>query len=123
MGPQPGAFEGWGGASLGRKDRGQCGWTEGSRQHGLLQEEGLKILLGLFPKELLRDFLFVSRVTGTDLSLKPPTLGSEGMINKSEEQKWGQWQSGLGGGREIQGQDDAFRIRDPGTGRADCLRR
>lgn len=38
------------------------------------------------------------------------------MINKSEEQKWGQWQSGLGGGREIQGEDDAFRIRDPGTG-------
>lgn len=72
--------------------------------------------MGLFPKELLRDFLFVSRVTGTDLSLKPPTLGSEGMINKSKEQKWGQWQSGLGGGREIQGEDDAFQIRDPGTG-------
>lgn len=38
------------------------------------------------------------------------------MRNKSGEQKWGQGQSGRGAGREIQREDDAFRIRDPGTG-------
>ena len=58
MRSQPGVFEGWGGASLGRKDRGQCGWTEGSRQQGLLHEEGLKIWLrtGAFPQRAAERF-------------------------------------------------------------------
>ena len=53
MGSQPGAFEGLGGESLGRKDRGQSGWAEGSRQQGLLAGGGAQHLAenwGFSPK-------------------------------------------------------------------------
>ena len=63
---------------MAEKTEARVAGLRGAGNMGCWQEEGLKIWLriGAFPQREMRDFLFVSRVTGTDLSLKPPTLGS-----------------------------------------------
>ena len=39
---KPGAFEGWGGGTLGRTDRGQCGWTEEQARWAAGRTKGLR---------------------------------------------------------------------------------
>lgn len=62
----------------------------GAGQVGCWQDEGLEVWLrtGAFPQRAA-EFLSVSRATGEDLSFKHPSLGSEGVRNRSKEHESG----------------------------------